>query len=129
MAKRGISSVQRTLRTLRNQGCVCEIVERFNSFAGPHGIRIDFLGFGDIIALYPTGITVIQACGADFAAHKRKILQCEYAIEWLKSGKCECGIQMSHIELWGWRKVLKKRGGKLKVWSPRVEKITVDALG
>jgi hypothetical protein len=116
MVKRGISSVQRTLRSLRNQGCICDIAEKFNAYAGPHGIRQDLFGFIDLIALYPDGIVAIQACGSDFAAHKRKVLENEYAVEWLRSG--------GKIEIWGWRKVKLKRGGKAMRWSARVEEIT-----
>ena len=126
---RGISPVQRTLRALRNEGSICEIVERFNPYAGPHGKRVDFLGFGDIIALKPDGIAVIQACGSDFAAHVQKMNDNEYVPEWLKSGKCQsCGSQMASIELWGWRKIKKHRGGKQMIWSPRVKKITMEDL-
>lgn len=77
---------------------------------------MDFLGFGDIIALMPNGITAIQACGSDFAAHKRKILENEHAPEWIKSG--------GRLELWGWRKIKRKRGGKQMIWSPRVLEFT-----
>jgi len=118
MAKRGISPTQRTLRELRQQGCLCDIVERFNSFAGPFGKRIDLFGFIDIIALAPNSIRGIQSCGQAFAEHEKKILENEYAPEWLKSG--------GEIELWGWRKVKKVRGGKQEVWSPRFRKFTLN---
>ena len=111
---KGLSPTQRTLRELRNQGCICDIVERFNAYAGPFGKRMDFLGFADIIACAPDGILAIQACGSDFAAHKTKMLENEYLPEWIKSG--------GRVELWAWRKILKVRGGKQKIWAPRVEK-------
>jgi hypothetical protein len=124
--KKSLSSVQRTLRELRNQGCICEIVEKFNAYAGPFGKRMDCFGFGDILALRPGGISLIQACGTDFTAHERKILESEYPLEWLKSGTCQdCGRVVSRIELWGWRKVKAKRGGKQMVWKPRVKEFTL----
>jgi hypothetical protein len=43
MAK-GLSPTQRTLRALRDQGRICGIVERWNQFVGPHGIRQDLFG-------------------------------------------------------------------------------------
>ena len=110
---KGLSNTQRTLRALRQQGCLCGIVERFNAYAGKFGVRQDLFGFIDIIALYPDGIYGIQSCGQSFAEHDRKILENEIAPEWLKTG--------GYIALWGWRKVLKKRGGKQKVWKPRVK--------
>ncbi len=112
------SNTQRTLRALRQQGCICGIVERWNQFAAPKsggipGIREDLFGFLDIIALYPTGICGIQSCGQAFSEHNKKILANEVAPEWLKSG--------GRIELWGWRKVKKVRGGKQEVWKPRIK--------
>ncbi len=116
--KRGISPVQRTLRELRQQGCLCDIVERFNSFAGPFGKRMDLFGFLDLIALGPDNrIIGIQACGQDFAAHKRKILENEYAPQW---------VLCARIQLWGWSKRKLKRGGKAMRWQARIEEITKE---
>ena len=119
MAK-GLSNTQRTLRALRQEGYICGMVERFNPYAGAmlpsgrrSGIRQDLFGFLDIVAIMPKGICGIQSCGQAFAEHDRKILGNEFAPEWLKAG--------GHIELWGWRKVKKKRGGKQMIWSPRVK--------
>lgn len=127
MAK-GISNTQRTLRALRQEGCLCGIVERFNPYGGfllPNGnrtgIRQDLFEFIDIIAIYPNNICAIQSCGQSFAEHDRKILANEIAPEWLKVG--------GKIQLWGWRKVLKQRGGKLKTWKPRVKDYTLDDFG
>ena len=117
MAK-GLSPTQRTLRALRERGCICGIVERFNAFVGPHGIRQDLFGFIDIIALYPDGIVGIQSCGSSFSAHDKKILENEIAPDWLKTG--------GKIELWGWRKIKLKRGGKAMRWSPRLKAYTLD---
>jgi len=114
----GLSPTQRTLRALRQRGCICGIVERFNPYAGPHGIRQDLLGIIDIIALYPNAICGVQSCGQAFAEHDRKILASEMSVEWLKSG--------GKLELWGWRKLVKKRGGKQKVWTPRVKEYSLD---
>ena len=110
----GLSPTQRTLKAMREQGRICGVVERFNRFVGPHGIRQDFLGFIDIIGIDPEdGIIGIQSCGQDFAGHIRKMTEerNENMFEWLKHGK---------VELWGWRKVLLKRGGKAKRWKPRI---------
>ena len=115
---KGISNTQRTLRALRQNGCLCGIVERFNPYAGSHGIRQDLFQFIDIIALYPNSICAIQSCGQSFAEHDRTILENEVAPEWLKVG--------GHIELWAWRRILKKRGGKQKVWAPRVKEYTLE---
>ena len=119
------SNTQRTLRELRNRGRIAGIVERWNQFAGPHGIRQDLFGFIDIIAIGPVGggIIGVQSCGSDFAAHLRKITDSDCttnAIEWLRAG--------GRIELWGWRKVKLHRGSKAMRWKPRIKEITLSDI-
>ena len=116
------SNTQRTIRELRNQGRVCGIVERFNAHVGPHGVRQDLFGIIDIIALDPErGVVGIQSCGSDFAAHERTILneRTQEAIDWLSTPGAK-------LELWGWRKVKLKRGGKAERWSPRIREFTLE---
>jgi len=117
----GLSPTQRTLRMMRQQGRLCAIVERFNPYAGKFGQRNDLFGFIDIICLDPErGIIGVQSCGQGFSEHNRKILEecTDNAIEWIKSG----GV----IELWGWRKVKRKKGGKAMVWQPRTKTYTLE---
>ena len=111
-----------TLSHLRALGRCVDKCEKWNAFAKPFGRREDLFEFIDIIALDPIqGIVAIQSTGpSGHAGHKRKIVACEYARLWL-----ECG---GKIELWSWRKLLVKRGGKAKRWQPRVEKITEESL-
>ena len=115
---KGLSPTQRTLRALRQEGYICGIAERFNAHAGPYGIRQDLFGFIDIVAIKPIGICGIQSCGSSFAEHDRKILDNEYAPEWLKAGGA--------IELWGWRKIKKVKGGVAMVWKPRLKVYSMD---
>lgn len=137
---KGLSATQRTLRELRAQGRIVEIVEKWitirkrpidaDADAGDsdsrkysvHGFRKDLFGFIDLIALDPSqGIVAIQSCGQSFAAHLRKLLdsECtEFVIEWLKCG--------GKVELWGWRKVKLHRGGKALRWQPRITRILWD---
>jgi len=87
------------------------------------------LGFIDIVALWPQkGVVAIQACATDYAEHVRKLtgLRRAAVAQWLSVGLCECGAQLTHVELWGWRKVVKKRGSKVKVWRPRVQAFTME---
>jgi hypothetical protein len=94
-------------------------VERWNAYGGPMvngvraGIRQDLFGFLDIIAILPIGICGIQSCGQAFSEHNKKILANEIAPEWLKAG--------GFIHLYGWRKIVKRRGMKQKIWSPRIK--------
>lgn len=117
-----LSPTQRTIRELKNQGRTCGIVERFisNTSFG-HGIRSDLFHIFDIVALDSArGIIGIQTCGADFAAHFRKMTE-EYGhntLEWIKCG----GV----AELWSWRKIKARRGGKLMLWKPRIKEIRLE---
>ena len=117
---KGISPTQRTLRELRAQGRICGIVEKWNQYAGEFGRRQDLFGFIDIIALdTKEGIIGVQSCGQAFSAHIKKIMEdkSDEVIEWLR---CD-----GKIEVWGWRKVKLKRGGKAMRWKPRIQKITL----
>lgn len=119
-----MTPTQRTMRFLRDQGRRCAIVERFNVHAGPHGQRQDLFGIIDIIALDPQrGVVGVQSCGSAFSAHKRKIMEEKYqeTHDWLSTPG-------TVLELWGWRKVKVKRGGKAMIWKPRIIEITLRDL-
>jgi hypothetical protein len=119
----GLSPTQRTLRCLRDEGRLIDVAERWipNPKIPGGGFRKDLFGFVDLVVLdSQQGIGAIQSCGQSFAEHKRKILdsECtEFVIEWLKCG--------GFVELWGWRKVKLKRGGKAMRWKPRIAEITL----
>ena len=115
MAK-GLSATQRTLRALREQGLVCAIVEKWNPYGGPHGIRQDLFGIVDVLALDPRrGFVGVQCCSGAFAAHMRKMTEekAQECIDWLKTPG-------SVLEIWSWRKLKVKRGGKAMIWQPRI---------
>jgi hypothetical protein len=121
-----MTPTERTLRALRAEGRIVGKTEHWNSFAprgdGGRGIRQDLFGFVDVIALCADrGIVGIQSTGTAFSAHLEKLLDSECSgnvIEWLRCG--------GRVELWGWRKLLVKRGGKAKRWVPRVREITLE---
>ena len=128
---KGLSATQRTLRALRNEGLLCEIVEKWVTVPGHPGggFRKDYLGFIDIIALdaskmtqdQRSGIIGVQSCGQAFSPHLRKIMDSETTnnvIEWLRCG--------GRLQLWGWRKLKLKRGGKAMRWKPRIQEITLS---
>lgn len=92
-----LSPTQRTLRALRDQGMVCAIVEKFNPYVGPHGIRQDLFGCIDVLALDPErGVIGIQSCGQSFSEHKHKLLEerTQEVSDWLSTPGTE-------LELWG----------------------------
>jgi len=110
-------SLQRTKKELKARGISSGKVEApWNQFSKK---RSDLFGILDLVALYlGEGICGIQCCGADFAEHDRKILASPYSVEWLES----YGI----LETWAWRKVLKKKGGKAKIWDVKIKRYTLD---
>lgn len=122
-----LSPTQRTLRALRAQGRICGITEKWQVIPGHPGggFRKDLFGFVDIIVLDPErGFVAIQSCGQSFADHRRRLLgsDCtQHVIDWLRTPG-------GSVELWGWRKVKVKRGGKAMVWRPRVEEITLELI-
>jgi hypothetical protein len=123
MAK-GLSPTQRTLRELRAIGRLVDVCERWmiNPRHPAGGFRKDMFGFLDLIALdAERGIIGIQSCSTDYKAHFDMIMdsdKTENVIEWLKCG--------GKLELWGWRKLKLKRGGKAMRWRPRIREITLE---
>jgi len=118
------SATQRTIRELKNQGRRCGIVEKWNAFVGPHGIRQDLFGIIDIIALDPErGVVGVQCCSGGMSDHYKKITEerIQETMDWLKTPG-------TSLEIWSWRKVKKKRGGKAMVWRPRIKEITLQDL-
>ena len=119
-----MSPTQRTMRELKNLGRRCAIVEKWNANVGPFGIRQDMFGIIDIIALDPErGVVGVQSCGQSYAAHMRTLTIERYqeSYDWLSTPG-------TVLELWGWRKVKVKRGGKAMVWRPRIKIITLEDL-
>lgn len=128
----GLSPTQRTLKALKEEGYRCGIVERF---VGPLNIRVDLFHIIDIIAIRPgevlsmdSGeirpgeIVGVQSCGQSYAEHWRKLTEehADAAQDWILSG--------GKLELWGWRKIKVKRGGKAMVWAPRRTIIGLEDL-
>jgi hypothetical protein len=124
MARSGMSPTQRTMRYFKDLGMKVGIVERFNSHAGPFGIRQDLFFIIDIIGLDPEkGVVGIQSCGQDFAGHMKKICIEHYqeTYDWITTPGAS-------LQLIGWRKLKVKRGGKAMKWAPRIIEITLEVL-
>ena len=112
-----MTNTSRTLKYLRDLGYTVGMVERFLSFAGKFGKRVDLFSIIDIIAIKPNEILGIQSCGQAFSEHKNKLLNEEGTKKWLEAGG----------ELWiiGWRKLKLKRGGKAIRWKPRIYQFNI----
>lgn len=122
------SHMSRTIKAQAEKLRFCNkkcIVERFqhNRKVGP-GVRSDLLGIFDLLAFSPQeGVIAIQVCGADFSSHYKKITEekADEALIWLASGRGR-----TKIEIWSWRYLLVKRGGKKRTWQPRVRRISYE---
>jgi len=108
-----MTNTARTLKYLRDRGWKAGVVERFLSFAGKYGKRIDLFNIIDIISLSDTDIIGVQSCGQAFSEHNKKILASPLAERWLV-----CGGKLMLI---GWRKLKLKRGSKAMRWKPRIK--------
>ncbi len=120
----GTSPVQRTMRHLREQGARVWIVEHYNPYVGMHGVRVDLFNIIDILALDPSGVLGIQACGADFKKHYEKLTieHCQESLDWLKTPGTK-------LFIYSWRKLKLKRGGIAMRWAARVVEITLKDFG
>ncbi len=116
----GLSPVQRTIRELRDKGIVCAIAQHFNPYVGEHGIRQDMFGILDVVALDVVDTIGIQCCGTDFKIHFEKLTveKSENSIYWLTA-------PTRKLQIWSWRKLKLKRGGKAMRWTPRIVEITL----
>ncbi|MDA8165426.1 MAG: hypothetical protein M0017_10405, partial [Desulfobacteraceae bacterium] len=63
----------------------------------------------------------VQSTGQDFAGHVKKITEerAQETRDWLSTPGAV-------LELWGWRKVKLKRGGKAERWAPRVAEFILE---
>lgn len=113
-----MTPTSRTLKLLRDEGKIAEVVEHWNSFTKQ---RKDLLGFLDILALdVPNRTTWGVQCTStgNIKARINKICnECkEKALAWLNVG--------NRIEVIGWA----KRGpkGKRKTWQATRKEIKLD---
>ena len=119
-----MTPTQRSLRYLRDLGYTCEVVERWNYHTGR---RHDLLGFGDLLAIKPGVIMLVQVTsGSNTASRIEKITgECaDKAAAWLRAG--------GEIEVHGWRELAayRKDGSRAKRgrWEPKLESVTLDMV-
>jgi hypothetical protein len=98
-AAKGTSPTQRSLKRLREQGYLVQVVEHWNAHAR---IRQDLFGFIDVLAVREGEILGVQACsGTDAAKRVRKIADHPNVGMVRKAG--------IRIEVWAWRKLASGR--------------------
>lgn len=106
------SPTQRSLKLLRDEGWLVQIVEKYNQFAR---VRQDLFGFADLLCLKADTIMAVQTTsGSNVSARLEKIRQCQAATLWL-----ECPTRK--IVVHGWSK--KGPRGKRKLWQCRKEEV------
>lgn len=102
--KKKKSPMQLSLKLMRDEGCRCGIVEKWNPFAK---VRQDLFGFGDILALArgkPREAIIVQTTTiANINSRVNKIREGDAWLDWL-------AIPNHRIEVHGW--ALRKRGTK-----------------
>lgn len=109
---------QRSLKLLKDQGYLAQVVERYNMYAR---VRIDLFGIIDIVAIHPNkkGVLGIQTTSAsNFSArlHKAEIIM---ALKiWLKAG--------NEFVIHGWG--LKGARGKRKTYQLNSKSFTLEDL-
>jgi hypothetical protein len=105
------SPTARTLAHLRKLNHICQVVERWNSFARR---RVDLFNIIDIVVLTPKGILGIQCTsGTNHSSRVQKAQAEEKLKAWLACG----GL----FEIWSWAK--KGAKDKRKLWTLRREKL------
>lgn len=105
----GTSPTQNSLSALRAQGYTCWVCEYWNSFTRR---RVDMFGCIDIIAIRAGETLAVQTTTTGVAARVKKITDSEYLPAMRDAGW--------RIEVHGWRKAKKVRGGKAEIWKQRI---------
>lgn len=106
----GVSPTQNSLSALRAMGYDCWVVEYWNGFTHR---RVDMFGAWDIIALRDGEVLFVQTTSdSNVSARVRKIADNEHTASARKAGV--------RLEIHGWKKKPKVKGGKAMVWKQRV---------
>ena len=93
-----MTPTQRSLVYLREQGYLCEVVEKWNSFTKT---RKDLWGWCDILAIREGEILAVQVTAAGVSSRIKKIMESDTLPIVRKAGV--------RIEVHGWRKIVKGR--------------------
>ena len=113
-------SLQRTIKALKLLGYERkQISERYISYGGKRGRKEDWFGIADLCVIRNRKLVAIQCCdGGTFKKHDKLIMGHKNTPFLL-----DAGIE---VELWAWRKLKVKRGGKAMRWIPRIKEYTME---
>jgi hypothetical protein len=124
-----INLTTKTTERLQKEGIPKEYIANVEKFNFATKRRNDLYGFIDLLVLMPgIGTRAIQATGSTTGGagegwkRIRKIMgeRTDLAKAWLQTPGHHC------IEVWDWRKLQEKRGGKRKLWTPAIHQITLE---
>lgn len=94
-----MTPTERSLRKLRADGYLAEVVERFNAFAK---VRNDLYGIGDVLAIKPGAVLLVQATSrSNVSARVFKLRGHENLLPVLRAG--------IRVEVWGWARMASGR--------------------
>lgn len=111
-----MTPTQRTLALLRQEGWICQVVEKWNAHARK---RVDLFGIIDIVALKPGIILGVQTTsGAGHSARIAKARAEPRLRDWLCAG--------GRFEVISWAKRGKR--GKRKLYQVRKQRLTLRDL-
>lgn len=108
-----MTPTERTLARLRADGYTAEVVEHWNPYAR---VRHDLFGIADVLAVRDKETLAVQCTAGSCVSARLAKLRASPALPVLHSAGWR-------VEVWGWRKLKVKRGGKATRWDCR----TVDA--
>lgn len=111
------SSTPKTLDLLRVWNWYYWRVESYNAFSGT---KNDLFNIIDYIVITDNSTIGIQSCGVDFSAHERKI-----CIDEIENTQLWLTPPHRKLLLIGWRKVLKRKGMKQRIYKPRIAHIYI----
>ena len=114
------SPTGRTNALLRERGYLVRVVESYNHHTKR---RKDLFGFIDIVGIHPDilGVLGVQTTtGTNLAARITKAEALPAYWQWLACG--------NDVEFHGWRKILKVKGGKVKIWAPKIHAVSFREL-
>jgi len=113
--KKPISATQKSLKKLRDEGYLCEVVEKTIPYCF---IKKDLFGFIDILAIRDNEVSAVQTTsGANSATRVHKIKAHENYPKVKKLGW--------KIVVHGWRQLQEKykNGNPKKVWKCKITKL------
>lgn len=111
-----MSPTQRTLKLLRENGHVCQVVERWNPYAK---VRIDLFGFIDILSLNTSRgcCEAIQVTTKSNMSSRANKIMASPNLQMVK----KCGLV---VKVHGWYKTSRReRGVSGKTWNVKIREM------